>query len=349
MRVIDLFSGAGGLSLGAQQAGCKLVAAVESDKWAATTYESNFPDVDVHNSDIRNIDAKKFARQKIDLVIGGPPCRAFSTSNQRNRGSKHPDSLLFKEYFRFVELIRPLGLILENVPGILQTENGSFYKQIEIAFRELGYHPSTLIVDASDYGVPQRRRRMFMIGTKVPVNLTPPKPHAQRVSVWEAISDLPKLENGAQHAELAYRRDAASSYAKKLRGKRKKCAGHLVTRNKSDLVNRFKWVPQGGNWESIPDSLWPAESRAKERHTGLYHRLKAGVPSIVVGNYRKNVLLHPTQNRGLSVREAARLQSFPDWFEFSGSIGFQQQQVANAVPPALAKEVISHIYKLLLP
>jgi DNA (cytosine-5)-methyltransferase 1 len=130
-----------------------------------------------------------------------------------------------------------------------------------------------------------------------------------------------------------------------MRNNQSGCLNHLVTRNSELVIERYKYIPQGGNWEHIPEHLMKNYKDKSRCHTGIYRRLDNNKPSVVIGNYRKNMLIHPTQNRGLSVREAARLQSFPDSFVFKGSIGFQQQQVGNAVPPLLAKALFSSILK----
>ena len=163
------------------------------------------------------------------------------------------------------------------------------------------------------------------------------------VSVKDAIEDLPILNNGANRDVLPYKTEAKSDYAKMLRGNLECCTGHLVTKNSNMIIERYSYIPQGGNWENIPDWLMTNYADKSRCHTGIYRRLSADKPSVTVGNYRKSMLIHPWENRGLSVREAARLQSFPDSYVFSGSIGFQQQQVGNAVPPFLAKHVFEAI------
>jgi DNA (cytosine-5)-methyltransferase 1 len=163
------------------------------------------------------------------------------------------------------------------------------------------------------------------------------------VTVHEAISDLPDLPNGASINRMSYKCDAKSNYARLMRGSLQQSSNHLVTKNAPHIIERYKHIPQGGNWADIPPQLMSNYADCSRCHTGIYRRLREDAPSIVIGNYRKNMLIHPTQNRGLSVREAARLQSFPDWYEFKGSIGFQQQQVGNAVPPLLAEAVFRTI------
>ena len=171
----------------------------------------------------------------------------------------------------------------------------------------------------------------------------PKPPKGKPLTVKEAIADLPKISNGAYQNWMPYRSVPKSKYAASMRGNLKQSPNHLVTRNADYIIDRYQHIPPGGNWECIPARLMTNYKDKSRCHTGIYRRLKANEPSLVIANYRKNMLIHPLEDRGLSVREAARLQSFPDWYDFQGSIGFQQQQVGNAVPPLLAKAVFKAI------
>jgi DNA (cytosine-5)-methyltransferase 1 len=170
-----------------------------------------------------------------------------------------------------------------------------------------------------------------------------PKARTTQLTVDDALRDLPKLDNGHSQCWSNYGRARPSDYAASLRGTLQGCCNHLVTRNAPFVLKRYKHVPQGGNWEDIPSRMMLNYADRSRCHTGIYHRLRQNLPSIVIGNFRKNMLIHPTQDRGLSVREAARIQSFPDSYTFCGSIGFQQQQVGNAVPPLLAFAVFQAV------
>jgi DNA (cytosine-5)-methyltransferase 1 len=171
-----------------------------------------------------------------------------------------------------------------------------------------------------------------------------PEPKCKiKTTVKQAFYDLPELENGAKDDELVYPHKARTNYAKYLRGSLSSCTGNLVSKNSEAVIERYAYIPQGGNWEDIPETLMENYADRSRCHTGIYYRLKDDTPSITIGNYRKAMLIHPWEDRGLSVREAARLQSFPDNYQFMGSIGFQQQQVSNAVPPLLAKAVFEMI------
>lgn len=345
ITAIDLFSGAGGMSQGATMAGVNTIIAIEADKFAAQTYAHNHSSTRVITSDIRSIDDSTFTRngnQKI--LFGGPPCQGFSTSNQKTRNSLNLNNWLFLEFLRVTKACKPEWIILENVPGLIETGKGFFLKEIINQFSEIGYTCTWWILNAADYGVPQSRRRLFIIGSLNGIK-PPPPPRVLRkkISVKEAIGDLPILSNGDSHEWLPYDTKAISEYAIMMRSKSHGTTNHLVTRNSDLIVERYRHIPQGGNWKSIPDYLMSNYKDHSRCHSGIYKRLKNDDVSVVIGNYRKNMLIHPSQNRGLSVREAARIQSFPDSYEFKGSIGYQQQQVGNAVPPLLAKSVFQTI------
>jgi len=344
---IDLFAGAGGMSLGARMAGIDVRLAVEKNPHAAATYAHNHPETKVVVDDVANVsDIGVEKRGRISVLFGGPPCQGFSTSNQRTRGSANRANWLFTEFLRIVSAWRPDWVVFENVRGIVETEGGLFRDRILGELERLGYDTVNGVLCAANFGVPQLRSRFFVLGTLRDVQIELPKPSVRRaVNVQQAIGDLPELPNGANVDYLPYPTGRPSIYAKMMRGRRSGCRNHLVTDNAPQVVKRYCHIPPGGNWESIPARLMKNYADRTRCHTGIYRRLRQDEPSCVIGNFRKNMLVHPTQHRGLSVREAARLQSFPDWYEFLGSIGFQQQQVGDAVPPLLAKEVFAQIVR----
>lgn len=333
------------MSMGAQWAGVRVAVAIEADKYAAETFSHNHPDTHVICDDVRKITHIDTPVRDEQLVLfGGPPCQGFSTSNQKTRDAENENNWLFREYLRFVDEVKPDWVVFENVKGLLDTENGFFLDAVLAGFKKDGYTTSHFILNSADYGVPQTRNRLFIVASLHGVEISEPdKFVTKHVTVAQALKDLPYLENGAFVDEKAYMVPARTSYAKFLRARLKKCHNNLVTANSQNIIERYSYIPQGGNWENIPKNLMKNYADVSRCHTGIYHRLKENEPSIVIGNYRKNMLVHPWQDRGLSVREAARLQSFPDEFRFTGSIGFQQQQVGNAVPPLLAKAVFSQI------
>lgn len=344
MQGYDLFCGAGGLSLGAFLAGIEIIVAIDNDKHALETYSRNFPKTHAVFSDISTIKSLPGNHRNSSIVFGGPPCQGFSTSNQRTRSKNNPKNWFFEDFCRIVKIIEPHWVVFENVKGLLDTEDGYFFKNILKNLKILGYTTSYAILNACDYGVPQSRSRLFIVGNKFGINFKFPEPETNNIiTVNDAIGDLPDLENGANICRLRYKCDPLSDYARTLRSGACECSNNLVTKNSDNIVSRYGYIPQGGNWQSIPNHLMDNYADHSRCHTGIYRRLKANEPSVVIGNYRKNMLIHPTCDRGLSVREAARLQSFPDWFEFKGSIGFQQQQVGNAVPPLLSKAIFRKI------
>ena len=344
---IDLFSGAGGMSLGASMAGVKILCAIEANPWAAKTYANNHQYTNVVAKRVEHIqrtDIPRIPRSSPLVVFGGPPCRGFSTSNQKTRSSRNPDNWLFRHYLRIVSALQPDWVVFENVTGILQTEGGRFLKEVVDRLEDMRYGTTIWTLNAADFGVPQRRSRLFVIAGRAGQVETPKGAHAP-VTVADALSDLPSLLNGANIDCLPYASAPTSAYARRMRGVMRSSTNHLVTRNDPRIVRRYHFVPPGGNWRFIPKRLMRNYANRERCHEWIYHRLRSDQPSVVIGNYRKNMLIHPIQDRGLSVREAARLQSFPDWFEFTGSIGFQQQQVGNAVPPLLAKAVFNAVQK----
>lgn len=342
---IDLFAGAGGMSLGAVQAGIEVRLAVEADCHAAATYAANFPLVTVVTADLRRIIGIALGKRRgATILFGGPPCQGFSTSNQRTRTARNRQNWLFREFLRIAKVWEPDWVVFENVKGVLETNGGVFFRRTLTSLESLGYTVTHAVLDATDFGVPQRRMRVFAVGSRRGIAFEFPDPTVSKpVTVKEAIGDLPKLRNGDSFDWLPYRRAPLSAYGRGMRGSRKGCSCHHVTSSAPPILDRYRHVPRGGNWEDIPAALMENYKDRSRCHTGIYHRLREDTPSIVIGNYRKNMLIHPTQDRGLSVREAARIQSFPDGFRFLGSIGFQQQQVGNAVPPLLAKAVFRAI------
>ena|SRR6267378_4418209 len=342
---IDLFAGGGGMSLGATLAGIDVKIAVEIDPHAAMTYAHNHKGVQLHNGDIR-----KFRRIELPskgeqiILFGGPPCQGFSTSNQRTRSAENENNWLFQEYLRVVRMYSPDWVVFENVRGILETEKGLFVERILQRLHRLGYTLAHGVLNAVDFGVPQNRSRFFIVGSRHGIRIRLPHASSQtQITVRDALVDLPNLNNGWREDLMPYSCKPQWGYAKEMRRHLTQSHNHLVTRSAPIIIERYRHVPRGGNWEDIPRRLMRNYRDRNRCHTGIYHRLDPDKPSIVLGNFRKNMLIHPIEHRGLSVREAARLQSFPDWFEFKGSIGFQQQQVGNAVPPLLAQRVFEAI------
>jgi DNA (cytosine-5)-methyltransferase 1 len=182
-----------------------------------------------------------------------------------------------------------------------------------------------------------------LIANRLGIEYEFPEPLPFKVSVWDAIGDLPKLKNGDSFESLPYTTDVLSEYTEFVRGKSITSTQNFVSKNKDYVIERYKHIKIGQNWQAIPENLMTNYKDVRNTHSSIYKRLDPNQPSVVISNYRKNMLIHPFEDRGLSVREAARLQSFPDNFIFKGSISHIQQQIGNAVPPLLAYHIFKSI------
>ncbi len=358
---VDLFSGAGGLSLGLSSAGFYVVLAVEKDRQAASTYSRNHSfrkiryrtqvlNKDIATLDFRQIAIELYARhgRMPDVIAGGPPCQGFSRANMKTRSASNPNSLLVGQFIRAIEQLRPKVALLENVADLRSFDSGRVILGLQSQFRAIGYEANYAILNAVDYGIPQRRRRIFVIATvpgyKVDLAYRLNK-EIRVVTVWDAISDLPSLKNGNTKDTLPYHKnDEISPYQRSMRTRTNGfVTNNLVSRNSDLILERYKHIPQGGNWQNIPESLMENYADRSRCHHWIYRRLCENEPSVAITHFRKSMLIHPRENRGLTVREAARIQSFPDHYVFEGTLGSQQQQVANAVPPLLAYAVARRV------
>ncbi|MCP5061551.1 MAG: DNA cytosine methyltransferase [Ignavibacteriae bacterium] len=340
---VEIFSGAGGLGAGATMAGINISVAVEKDTFSLRTYKRNHPKVKTINADIKRTIGTDLISETPFIVFGGPPCQGFSLSNTKTRNDTNENNHLFIEFIRIVNELQPDWFLFENVAGILSYKNGETVSKLQELFKNNGYKTTYNILFASDYGVPQARNRFFLVGNKHNINFAFPERHTTQISVKQAISDLSDLQNGDYIEELPYKKSRASEYALLMRQNSKKATQNFVSKNKNYVLERYKHIRQGQNWKAIPDELMTNYKDKNNCHSGIYKRLEADKPSVVIANYRKNMLIHPFQNRGLSVREAARLQSFPDDYYFEGSLSHIQQQIGNAVPPLLAKAIFKQI------
>ena len=348
---IDIFSGAGGLSYGAQMAGITIRDAVEINKYAAASFQYNHKSAHVLTGDIAKIKTSELhikEGEEVFVIMGGPPCQGFSMSNTMSRNMDNEKNFLYLEFVRFVRELNPHWFVLENVWGLTKMNDGETLNTIKASFAAEGYKVKAKILWASDYGVPQKRYRCFIIGNRDGIDFDFPEPYGQKVTVGEALADLPVLTNGQMIEEASYTIpfEKASPYAQLMRERSKTAKQNFVSRNNEIVIQRYHYIPQGGNWRDIPDELMQNYADKSRCHSGIYKRLRQDGQSVVISNYRKSMLIHPTQDRGLSVREAARLQSFPDDFIFQGPHMSIQQQIGNAVPPLLAKAVFEQIIKL---
>ncbi len=352
MTVIDLFCGAGGLSEGFRQAGFHVLAGQDFDDNAGATFAATHPEAKFIGGPIQKITPRQLLkaagvkRGEIDVIVGGPPCQGYSVYNHL-RGVDDPRAGLFREYLRIVKGIQPRWLVMENVTGITSIAGGSIVNEIFEGMESLGYRVEMKVLKSEEFGVPQERRRVFFIATRTDASILFPEPtHGPNLlpftTVWDAISDLPKLENGDKAGPRAYAKHPQNSYQALLRGDCTIVRNHSASRLARINEERMRHIPPGGSWRDIPRDLLPAGMLKAKRsdHTKRYGRPKKtdlACTILTKCDVHWGAYIHPVQDRSFTVREAARLQSFPDFFIFHGSRTEQYVQVGNAVPPLLGR------------
>lgn len=356
-KFIDLFCGCGGLSLGFKQAGFSLVAGIDYNKAAIRTYRRNFKSAKAICADILTIDKEDILKrigdiQKIDVIIGGPPCQGFSNANKNYVELDDPRNKLFFEFVKFVELAAPQIVVIENVPQIVTKDGGYAKSRITEIFTERGYSVTNAILDASDYGVPQKRlRNFFVIKKGNAFDLSRIRKSEDKITVQEAIGELYQFE-GVNEDFRELHCPPVTPYQTYLRAKNNLVPNHDIHYPAEIQQKRISYVPQGGNWRDVPEDLWvttrTTNSNRKNRHSSAYKRLKEDDFSVTIdaGNQHSNYY-HPIFHRLPTVREAARIQSFPDDFVFEGIMTEQYLQVGNAVPPLMAKCIAEAIKETL--
>ncbi|PVE62009.1 DNA (cytosine-5-)-methyltransferase [Agrobacterium tumefaciens] len=358
--VIDLFCGAGGLSEGFRQAGCHVLAGNDYDAAAGETFKSTHAEAVFLPGPIQNhtvadfLRAADLKRGELDVLVGGPPCQGFSVYNHQ-RGMHDERSSLYREYLRVVDGLAPKWVVLENVTGMTSAGGGAAVDAILEGLRDLGYHVEKQILKAEEYGIPQERRRLVFVGNRVGLPIHwPEKTHGAGllplVTVRDAIGDLPRLDNGQDQGNGVYAKPAASDYQRLMRGNCRTVFNHSAPKLSSVNMQRMKHIPAGGSWRDIPFELLPEGMKKAKRsdHTKRYGRLRwEGLSSTILTkcDLHWGAYIHPVQDRSLTVREAARFQSFPDWFEFKGSRTEQFVQVGNAVPPLLGRKIAESIMR----
>lgn len=356
-KIIDLFCGAGGLSEGFHSAGFEIVFLNDIDKSALLTASKNHPKARTFLGGIEFLSKDQIESAlgeespKMDGIIGGPPCQGFSMANQQSRFIDNPKNHLFKHFVRLVWEIKPSFFLMENVEGLLNMAKGKIVAEIIKAFRDIGYEVDTNVLLASDFGVPQSRRRVVFIGNRIErKNVFPEKEIKKKkyLTVWDAISDLPEVPPGFKKEEIEYNKAPQNTYQKNLRRKASKIYNHITTRHSKKVLKRLKHIPPGGNWKDIPLQLLDDYKDVTRTHSSVYKRLSPEEPAITISNFRKSMILHPFQDRIISVREAARIQSFPDKYFFYGTINQKQQQVADAVPPVMSKAIAKTVLNEML-
>lgn len=369
LTCIDLFAGAGGLSFGFARAGFDVVAANDFDETACETLALSHPGTKVLCGPIQDFSAADFLAETdvgegdLDCLIGGPPCQAFSVYNHQ-RGMHDSRSILFRQYLRLVETLRPKVVVMENVTGITSIADGGAVREIHARLGDLGYHVEHQILKAEEYGVPQERRRIVFIGTRLSNQIVWPSathfapdqiPFGRKfVTIWDAISDLPRLTISGGEEVQPYLNPPHSEYQQLTREGCSELYNHVAPFLSEVNRRRLKFIPQGGSWRDIPFELLPAGMRKAKRsdHTKRYGRpAKDDLACTILTkcDLHWGAYIHPEQERTLTVREAARLQSFPDSFRFLGSRGDQYRQVGNAVPPLLAEVVAKSVEQMIIP
>lgn len=342
--VIDLFAGVGGLSLGFEKQGFHVLMANEYDESIADAYQKNHKGTKMIVGDITSLDLKETFSSyagKVDVVIGGPPCQGFSQKGQRK--TIHDErNFLFKYYVAVVELVKPRYFVMENVPNLLTAENGYFFREIEELFNKMGYSLEHGVLNAADYGVPQNRRRAIIIGKLNGKAPKLPVPQNEKVTIWDAISDLAFLESGEGTETQEYKNAPETEYQKKLRGNSTILYNHIATKHSPVALERLAMIPPNAGKEVLPE-----EHITKSIYSGTWTRMRKDEISVTITTRfdtpSSGKFTHPYLDRAITVREAARIQSFPDDFQFTGNKGSQMKQVGNAVPPLLAAAIASVI------
>ena len=341
LTMLDLFCGAGGFAVGAAWAGFQSVLGIDHFQPAMETWTYNHPNAIGCLGDIKQIDPEYIQEllwskgvSKIDLITGGVPCQGFSRANRKHNDNDERN-YLFLEYIRFIRVFMPDYIVLENVSGMRSTAGGQFEEQIKSDMENLGYTVTVKMVNAAEYGVPQIRQRLIFVGVKNNVGLTAPYQFPEGAfkgkfrTVADAISDLPELENDQTRNE--YTKDAQTEYQHMMRGEgvlpgNQLSTGlfnHTAPNHQPDVLVKIAATAQG-------EPMYP---KFKQR---IRLRSDAPSPTQLAGGIRPQFQFgHPTQVRGLSIRERARIQSFPDSYIFKGGIVQERVQTGNAVPPLL--------------
>jgi len=364
LKLIDLFSGIGGLSIGFKKTGFTPLLGVEYDKEIALAYEKNVKAKCI-SEDIQKINPKDILSTlslkagELDVIVGGPPCQGFSMAN-RKRILDDPRNRLFVHFMKMVKELKPKAILIENVHGL---KSHSVINEIFTEFHKFGYDLNYQVLDAVRFGVPQFRERLFFAGNIDGVKFKFPEGEysakeksgqkmlfgAQKnihnkeyITVCEAISDLPRLKRG--ESEEDYSMDPITQYQKERRGRMKNLHNHSATPHNEEAYKRIKLIKQGQNWVNLPKNL-----QTKSCHSGAYGRLSDDSPSPTITTRidtpTTGRVIHPHDNRTITIREGARIQSFDDSVIFCGTRTSMGKQLGNAVPPLLAKAIAIEIKK----
>ena len=350
-NVIDLFAGCGGFSVGFEQAGFNISKAVEIDKQISVTYKENHKTTELYNEDIGKIDNNcYFKENEAEVIIGGPPCQGFSMAGARIRNNSFiddPRNYLFKHYVNVVKLVKPKVFLFENVKGILSMKEGNIFKEIISSlsdknnFDGIQYHLYHKVLDSSKYGIPEKRQRVIILGCQKEINLDQLEKNVKNkiltkyphffddVTIRDAIYGLPSpSQDGTVHNV-----QATSEYQKYLKSSKNVITNHLATKHSDVAIKRMNKIKTGENFSSLNENI-------NSVHSGSYGRMDMDEPSVTITTRFDTPsggrFIHPEEDRTITPREAARIQSFPDDFVFWGSKTSICKQIGNAVPPKLA-------------
>jgi DNA (cytosine-5)-methyltransferase 1 len=342
LKVLDLFCGCGGLSLGLEQSGFDIALGIDIWKDALTTFEANHTNSKTHCADLSQTDFNDlkdmFLHDGVDVIVGGPPCQGFSISGKRDPND--PRNKLYTSFLKAVDFFKPKAFIIENVPNLASMCNGKIKDTILSEFEEIGYTISYRKLMASDFGVPQNRRRFIMVGLLQNKKFEFPEPtHSiDKISCYDAISDLPEdtIEDGS-----SYPTEELTEFQQTMRIRSRGIFNHQTTQHTDKTVSIISLVPDGGNYKDLPD-----EYKGTRNVNIAWTRYASDKPSLTIDTGHRHHF-HYKFNRVPTVRESARLQSFPDDFVFHCSKTSQYKQVGNAVPPMLGKALGGQLKKFI--
>ncbi len=356
-NVIDLFCGCGGFSKGFEEAGFNVRFGIDTWKDATVTYSRNFPDAAVLNDDITKVSGREILKlaglraSEADVIIGGPPCQGFSVSGKRLIDDDR--NKLYKSFVQIVSEVKPRVFVMENVPGLVALFGGRVAEQVMEDFADIGYRVQMKILSADNFGVPQQRRRVFFVGVNSEkfveeVNYEFPTEFMGKgtgVPAWtckDAISDLDFVpDDRALGEDIPYQIEPQNDYQRMMREGSHSILNHSVTLHKARTKEIISMVPDGGNYKDLPEEL-----RDTRKVHIAWTRMDSCKPCFTIDTGH-NHHFHYKENRVPTVRESARIQSFPDTFEFIGIKTSQLKQVGNAVPPLLAKALGESVIEVL--
>lgn len=367
---ISLFCGAGGCSLGFKQAGYSILYANDKDSAAVETYRKNFPEAICSNEDIDSLDFNNvlvevgLKKGELDILIGGPPCQGFSTAGSRFWDD--PRNHLLKSYVTALEEIQPKWFIMENVEGLLTSNKGKYLFEAANAFIDLGYSIRIEKIYSQEYGVPQRRKRVLIVGNKMGMNFKMPEPTIRvsgqifrnsDVTISHAISSLPSPSTDKDKQLDPSKVEIRDEFDALLRGAALKITDHYYHPVDGIQLERISALAPGQTMKDLPESLQHesfkkranrrvADGTPTEKRGGApsgLKRLIADEPCLTITGAATRELIHPLENRPLTIRESARIQTFPDDFIFYGNASQKIQQIGNAIPPILARVFAEHI------